>query len=121
MTWTTRSEYLRLVGGSQTPLAAKLTDLGFAPNAPAREIIRTPNNLEPRFRDSTVHASQLLRELMHNFWTYGRSHWSWTASSTGAAADGGLVKGTVNFCACGAFNDSFAYLATRVLGIEGVK
>jgi hypothetical protein len=121
MTWNTRTEYLRLVGGSQTPLADKLTELGFSPTAPAREIIRTPTNLEPRFRDRTIHASQLLRDLMANYWMYGRSHWSWTASSTGGAADGGLVKGAVNFGACGTFNDSFAYLATRVLGIEGLK
>jgi hypothetical protein len=121
MTWNTRSEYHRLVGGSQTPLAGKLTELGFTAHAPAREIIRTPTNLEPRFRDQSVPDAQLLTELMHNFWTYGRSHWSWTASSTGAGADGGLVKGNVNFCACGVFNDSFAYMATRVCGIEGVK
>jgi hypothetical protein len=121
MPWTTRSEYHRLGAGSQTPLADRLTELGFSPHAPAREIIRTPTNLEPRFRDRTVHDSQLLTDLMHNYWTYGRNHWSWTASSTGGAADGGLVKGSVNFCACGIFNDSFAYLATRVLGIEGVK
>jgi hypothetical protein len=121
MTWNTRTEYLRLVGGSQTPLADKLTQLGFGPTAPAREIIRTPTNLELRFRDRTIHASQLLRDLMANYWTYGRSHWSWTASSTGGAVDGGLVKGAVNFGACGTFNDGFAHLATRVLGIEGVK
>ena len=120
MAWTTRTEYHR-VGGSQTPLADKLTELGFGAMAPGREIIRTPNNLEPRFRDHTVHSAQLLRELMHNYWTYGRSHWSWTASSTPLVADGGLVKGAVKFGACGAFNDNFAYLATRVLGIEGVR
>ena len=121
MTWVTRSDYHRQPGGSQTPLADKLTELGFSQQAPARQIIHAPTNLEPRFRDRAVQDAQLLRELMHNYWTYGRSHWSWTASSTGAAADGGLVKGSVNFCACGAFNDSFAYLATRVLGIDGVK
>src|SRR6185437_8960529 len=60
-------------------------------------IITQPNNLETAFRDGTVQAPQLLTDLMLNFWTYGRAHWSWTASSTGAVADGGLVKGAANF------------------------
>ena len=121
MTWTTRREYLARGGGGATPLADKLTALGFAPTAPARTIIKQPNNLETSFRDATVQAPQLLTDLMLNFWTYGRGHWSWTASSTGAVADGGLVKGAANFCACGGFNDNFAWMATRVLGIEGMR
>jgi hypothetical protein len=121
MTWNTRAEYQRLGGASHTPLADRLTELGFAATAPGREIIRTPNDLETRFRDHTIQNGALLRDLMHNYWTYGRGHWSWSASSTGASANGGLVKGTVNFCACGAFNDNFAFLATRVLGIDGVR
>ena len=121
MTWNTRADYLRQAGGSATPLADKLTALGFSQTAPARTIIKTPNDLTPRFRDGTVGNDALLKELMANYYAYGRAHWSWSASSTGGAADGGLVKGTVNFGACGVFNDSFAYLATRVLGIEGLK
>jgi hypothetical protein len=121
MPWNTRAEYFRLAGASATPLADKLNELGFSAQAPARTIITTPTNLTPRFRDRAVQDATLLMELMHNFYAYGRGHWSWTGSSTGAAADGGLIKGAVNYCACGAFNDAFAYLATRVLGIEGVK
>jgi hypothetical protein len=121
MTWNTRSEYLRLQGASATPLADKLTALGFSPTAPARTIITTPTDLTPRFRDRSVGDPALLTALMDNYYAYGRGHWSWTGSSTGAAGDGGLVKGRVNFCACGGFNDNFAYLATRVLGIEGLQ
>jgi hypothetical protein len=121
MAWNTRAEYFRQAAQSATPLADKLQELGFTALAPARTIITTPTNLTPRFRDRGVQDATLLTELMNNFYTYGRSNWSWSGSSTGGAADGGLVKGTVNFCACGAFNDSFHYLATRVLGIEGVK
>jgi hypothetical protein len=121
MTWNTRSEYHRLAGASATPLADKLNALGFGPNAPGRTIIRSPTDLTPRFRDRTVGDGALLADLMANFYAYGRGHWSWTGSSTGGVGDGGLVKGNVNFCACGGFNDNFAYLATRVLGIEGLK
>ena len=121
MTWNTRREYLRQPGASATPLADKLNELGFGPVAPARTIITTPTDLTPRFRNQTVNDATLLTELMNNFYTYGRSHWSWSSNSSGGAADAGLAKGTVNFAACGAFNDTFAYLATRVLGIEGVK
>lgn len=121
MSWNTRSEYLRQTGASATPLVDKLNELGFGATAPARTIIKAPHDLTPRFRDRTVSDATLLTELMDNYYTYGRGNWSWSASSTGGAADGGLVKGAVNFCACGAFNDAFAYLATRVLGIEGVK
>ena len=121
MTWNTRTEYSRLRGASATPLADKLDALGFTPTAPGRTIIRTPTDLTPRFRDPSVGDAALLRDLMNNFYTYGRGHWSWTGSSTGSSGDGGLVKGKVNFCACGAFNKNFVYLATRVLGIEGIE
>jgi hypothetical protein len=121
MTWNTRTEYSRLRGASATPLADKLDALGFTPTAPGRTIIRMPTDLTPRFRDPSVGDAALLRDLMNNFYTYGRGHWSWTGSSTGASGDGGLVKGKVNFCACGAFNKNFVYLATRVLGIEGIE
>ena len=121
MAWNTRAEYFRQGGGGATPLAAKLDELNFGATAPARTIIKQPKDLTPRFRDRTVDDGTLLTELMDNYFQYGRAHWSWTASSTGGAADGGLVKGTVNFAACGAFNDAFAFLATRVLGIEGLK
>lgn len=120
MTWTTRAEYHRLAGASATPLADRLTELGFSQTAPARTIVRSPTDLTPRFRDHSVSDATLLTELMANFYTYGRSHWAWSASSPGASASGGLVKGLVNYCACGVFNDSFEYLATRVLGIAGV-
>jgi hypothetical protein len=121
MTWNTRSEYHRLAGGSATPLADKLTELGFSATAPARTIIKSPTDLTPRFRNRAINDGELLKDLMGNYYAYGRSHWSWSASSSPASADGGLVKGTVNFGACGIFNDGFAYLATRVLGIEGLK
>jgi hypothetical protein len=121
MSWNTRSEYFRQPVASATPLADKLDALNFGATAPARTIIKGPHDLTSRFRDRAVHDATLLTELMHNYYTYGRSHWSWSASSTGAAANGGLVKGEVNFCACGAFNDAFAWLATNVLGIVGVK
>jgi hypothetical protein len=121
MTWNTRTEYSRLQGASATPLADKLDALGFSPTAPARTIIRQPTDLTPRFRDPSIGDAAVLTDLMNNYYTYGRGHWAWTGSSTGGAGDGGLVKGKVNFCACGGFNDNFAYLATRVLGIQGVE
>jgi len=121
MTWNTRTEYARLGGASATPLADKLDALGFTPTSPGRTIIKSPTDLTPRFRDPSVGDAALLTDLMNNYYTYGRGHWSWTASSTASAGDGGLVKGKVNFCACGAFNDNFAYLATRVLGIQGLE
>lgn len=93
MTWNTRSEYHRLAGASATPLADKLNTLGFGANAPARTIIRSPIDLTPRFRDRTIGDGALLTALMGNYYDYGRGHWSWTASSTGGVADGGLVKG----------------------------
>src|SRR5215213_11694343 len=101
MTWNTRAEYHRLAGASATPLADKLNALGFSATAPARTIITTPTNLTARFRDRTVSDDALLKSLMDNFYQYGRGQWSWTLSSTGAVGDGGLIKGAVNFCACG--------------------
>jgi hypothetical protein len=121
MPWTTRRQYFDQGAASATPLADKLDELGFGATAPGRTIIATPNDLTARFRQRAVPDDALLRELMHNYYTYGRAHWSWSASSTNAAADGGLAKGLVNFAACGAFNDNFAYMATRVLGIDGIK
>lgn len=120
MTWNTRKEYHRLGVGNVRPLTDKLDTLMFGPTAPARTIIRLPANLTVDFRDQSVTDGQLLTTLMDNFFDYGRRHWSWTSGSPPGVADGGLVKGNVNFCACGGFNDNFAYLATRVLGIDGV-
>jgi hypothetical protein len=121
MTWNTRAEYHRLAGASATPLADKLNALGFSATAPARTIITTPTNLTTRFRDRSVSDDALLKSLMDNFYQFGRGHWSWTSNSPGASNNGGLIKGAANFCACGVFNDAFAYLAGHVLGIDGVK
>ena len=119
MTWN-RQLYLLQPGDSDTPLGDRLTALGFSPHAPARTIIKQPNDLEGLFRYPGTSDTLLLKKMMRNFWEYGRSNWSWTASSKGAALNGGLVKGDVNWGACGVFNDNFAYVATEVLGISGI-
>jgi hypothetical protein len=62
-----------------------------------------------------------LFKLMKSFYKYGRAHWTWTQSSGGAAANGGLAKGTATTAACGTFNGNLMWLAEHALGIEGIK
>jgi len=61
-----------------------------------------------------------MTKLMTSFYNFGRTRWTWTQSSPPTAANGGLVKGLTNNCACGSFNLNFKWLAETLCGINGI-
>ena len=68
------------------------------------------------FGDSVQSA---LLKVMKSFYDYGKSHFTWTTSSSSAGANGGMMKGGTTSGACGSFNANFRWLAETALGITG--
>lgn len=63
----------------------------------------------------------MLQKLMHSFYNYGRQHWTWSTAGAAASANGGLVRGNAQNCACSTFNGNLKLLAEQGCGIAGIQ
>ena len=61
-----------------------------------------------------------LTKLMHAFYVYGRTHFTWAQNAANVAVAPGLLTGAANSCACATFNANLKWLATTVCGIPGM-
>ncbi len=103
-------------------LQARLNTEGITNAMPAWQIISNANLIAPTTVSSLFGdpVPQALVKLMQSYYDYGRMHWTWAMSAGVGAANGGLVKGLINACACASFNHNFKWLAETGLGITGI-
>ncbi len=106
----------------QPGLQAALQGAGIQNPMPGWEVVSNANLLAPLPNSGVLFGetpSEALKKLMKAFYDYGRLHWTWSQSSPGTVANGGLVKGLANHCACASFNLNLKYLA-EACGIAGI-
>lgn len=89
---------------------------------PADTIVRSPRPLWlPVFNNS---LPALIRSLVENFYTYGRTsnNWKWGAFNNNGSPGAGtvgvpLVTGVIDKTNCGGFNYAMRQIASRILGV----
>lgn len=108
--------------GISTALKTHLEKIKITSGMPGYKILEAAALLPPTPGATKLYGdsdSAALLKVMKSFYTYGRSHFSWTTSSSSAGADGGMMKGGTTSGACGAFNANFRWLAEHALQIMG--
>ncbi|MEZ5356216.1 MAG: hypothetical protein R2762_26575 [Bryobacteraceae bacterium] len=104
-------------------LQAALVQAGINNTMPGWRIVESARLLPPLPNSGAVCGDQpgeALKKLMKAFYDYGRLHWTWSQSSPGAVANGGLVKGLATNCACASFNLNLKFLA-ELCGVNGIQ